>query len=170
MSNREPITLGAMHLSNTSTYETQRTNNFELVISGLGDEVTLSVSSTSLPTTGNEPIELSFGNSKVKVAGQATVDDASVVVKDVIGADIDSILSEWREQVYDPSTDKIGFAKDYKRQAYLYQYAPDGSHMRPWKLVGCWPSSYESSEFNYEGADKKEITLTLSVDKAYRVK
>lgn len=166
---REPITLGAMHLANTATYEVQRTNNFELVISGLSDEVTLSVSSTNLPTTGNEPIELSYGNSKVKVAGQATVDDVTVVVKDVIGADIDQLLLDWRYSVYDPKTDKIGWAKNYKRQAYLYQYAPDGTHMRPWKLIGCWPSSYESSEFNYEGADKKEITLTLSVDKAYRV-
>ena len=162
-----PITLGADHLSNSATFEVQRTNNFELVIEGFGEDFTLSVEGTNLPTVSNEPIELSYGNSKVKVAGQATYDDVTVTVKDVIGADMELKLWEWRKQVYDPETDKVGWAKDYKRGAYLYQYAPDGTYLRPWKLKGCWPSTFESAEYAYEGGDKKVVTLTLSVDKAY---
>ena len=96
---RMPITLGPMHLSNNKTYEVQRTNHFEVQFDGLGQEFTLAVQSCPLPTITNEPTEISFGNSKVKVAGQATFEDIEIQVLDLIGADIEAKLWEWRKSV-----------------------------------------------------------------------
>ena len=163
-------TLSPMHLSNNKTYEVQRTNNFEVQIDGLSQRVTLAVQSCPLPTVSNDPIELSFGNSKVKVAGQASYEDVELTVLDLIGADIEKVLSEWRKQVYDPETDKIGFAEDYKRNGKIYQYAPDGSHVRTWKIIGAWPTNLNPGDMNYEGSDKKVISMTLSIDKAYIIR
>lgn len=129
-----PITLGPMHLSNSKAYEVQRTNHFEVEFDGLGQDFTLSVESCPFPVVGNEVLELSYGNSKVKVAGQATFEDIEIVVKDAIGADIEMSLWNWRKLVYDPETDKVGWAADYKRNGRVYQYAPDGTHIRTWKI------------------------------------
>ena len=162
-----PSAIGPMHLSNNRHYEVQRTNNFEVVFEGLSEEVTLSVASCSLPNVSNEPLEISHGNSKVKVAGQANFDDVSLVVNDMIIADIEKQLYAWRKKVFDPETMKIGWAEDYKKNGRLYQYGPDGTVSRVWRLIGCWPTGFESTEFNYEGADKKQITMPIAIDQAY---
>ena len=65
--------LGAMFMSNNKTYEVQRTNNFEVIFEGLSDNITLAVTSCPIPTTSNDPIELPYGNSKIKVAGAAYI-------------------------------------------------------------------------------------------------
>lgn len=165
-----PIALGAMHLSNNKNYEVQRTNNFEVVIDGLGQDVTLSVQVCPFPSESNEVIELSYGNSKVKVAGQAAIEDIEIQCLDYIGLDTEAKLAEWRKQVYNPETDKIGWAADYKRNGYVHQYAPDGTHTRTWKIIGVWPSAFNPGENNQEGSDKKMMSLTLSVDKAHIVR
>lgn len=162
-----PLTLGPMHLSNNRKFEIQRTNNFEVVFEGMSDDITLSVASCSLPNISNDPIELPFGNSKVKVAGQAQFEDVSLVVNDYIVADIEQQLWAWRKQVFDPTTMAVGWAESYKHNGRLYQYGPDGTVLRMWRLIGAWPTSFESAEFNYDGSDKKQITMTVSVDQAY---
>lgn len=162
-----PLAIGPMHLSNNRTFEVQRTNNFEVVFEGLSEDITLSVSSFSPVNISNEPIELSYGNSKVKVAGQAAFDDASLVVNDYIVADIEKQLNDWRNQVFNPETMTIGWAEDYKRNGRLYQYGPDGTVQRVWRLIGAWPTGLEMSEFNYEGSDKKQVTMPMAVDQAY---
>lgn len=165
-----PISMGAMHMSNNKNYEVQRTNNFELVIDGMSQTFSLSVQGTPIPTTTNEVIELAYGNAKVKVAGQATFEDLEITCLDFITADIEAEINEWRKLVYDPATDKIGWAENYKKNGFLYQYAPDGTHVRSYKIIGCWPTSFAPGEFNQDGSDKKMMTLTISVDKCFPIR
>ena len=158
--------LGPMFMSQSYAFEVQRTNNFEVVLQGFPPEFTLAVESSPSPVISNDPIELAYGNSKVKVAGQATFDDFDIQIKDFIDADMEMYLYDWRGQVYDPWTDRIGWAKDYKRNGFLHQYAPDGTCQRSWKLWGVWPTNFNGGDFQYDGGDKKLISMTLSVDKA----
>lgn len=158
--------LGPLFMSANYAYEVQRTNHFEVVLAGFPEDFTLSVESTASPSISNETIELAYGNSKVKVAGQATFDDFEITCKDFIDARMEELLYEWRGQVYDPLSDRIGWAQDYKRDGYLHQYAPDGTCRRSWKLLGVWPTTFNGGDFAYDGSDKKLISMTLSVDKA----
>ena len=57
-----------------------------------GDIIELACDTAGLPTVTNDPIELDYGNSNVKVAGKATVDDVTVAVKDFIEPDVEKIL------------------------------------------------------------------------------
>jgi sugar lactone lactonase YvrE len=70
--------------------------------------------------------------------------------------------------VYDAATDTIGWAADYKKTGIVYEFSPDGSVVRTWRLEGCWPSSVAFGEFSNDGADKKTITITVTYDKAFR--
>ena len=58
-----------MHLSDNRNYEVQRTNHFEVQFAGLGEDFTLAVESFPIPSDTSEVQEISYGNSKVKLAG-----------------------------------------------------------------------------------------------------
>lgn len=168
------------HMSAQSAYEVQRTNNFAVYIDMgqtsrttsnkkflTGDLITLAVESCPLPDISNPTIELAYQNSKVKVAGQAEFGDIDLVVKDFITTDVERLLWDWRLQVYNPQTGQVGWAEHYKKNGYISQYAPDGTHERSWRLVGLWPQNLQLGELNYDGGDKKTITMTLAVDFAW---
>ena len=159
----------AMFMSAASNYEVQRTNNYRIIFDHDIDPnqyIELACTSTGLPTVSNDPIELSYGNSKVKVAGQANVDDISVTVKDFIEADIEKALWAWRQKVYNTKTGKVGWAVNYKKDVTIVQYGPNGEVKRKWVAKGVWPTSLDLGELSNDGADVKQITMNLSVDNA----
>lgn len=161
--------MSAMYMSNARQYEVQRMNHFEVLIEGLSNVVVpLAVESFSLPDVSISPIELAHGNTKVKVAGLADTPDSSLTVKDFIVPDIEGLLYDWFQQVYEFRTGKIGWASVYKKNATFYEYAPDGTNPRVWKLIGMWPSTMTFGEFGYESGDKRQISTTLQVDQSYR--
>ena len=172
--------LNAAFMSMDSTYEVQRTNNFRFIVdlsefsnnttSSSGDIIELACDSTGLPTVSNDPIELDYGNSQIKVAGKATTDDITVAVKDFIEPDVENILWQWRMKVYNPKTGKVGWANNYKRTCMIVQYGPNGEVLRKWQCDGCWPTSLDLGELDYSSGDKKQISMNLSVDTAYLVR
>jgi len=165
-----PKTLDAMHMSENRDYEPQRTNHFEVQIVNVGDEtdVTMAVLSSPFPTISNDPIEVPYANTNVKFPGQTTFDDIDIELRDFIGAEIAQTMYDWRQEVFDIESGEMGFAADFKRRGYQYEYAPDGTHLRTWVLEGIWPNSVDYGEGNYDGSDAKNVTVTLSVDRAYR--
>ena len=71
----------------------------------------------------------------------------------------------WHDMVYDPLTDEIGYAKDYKKDGILTEYTAKGDFVRQWILQGCWPSQISLGDFNQEGGSVRQITVTLTYDK-----
>ncbi|AWD93025.1 tail tube protein [Bacillus phage vB_BceM-HSE3] len=160
--------LGPGFMANSTTYEVQRTNNFEVIVSDLPEILTLAVESFPLPTVSTSPIEVAYGNSKVKVAGSPEFSDGDLVVKDFITADIEKIINDWHRKVYNPKSDKIGWAAEYKKTVTVNEFGPNGEFVRSWILEGAWPSNVAYGDMSYESADKKNITMTLTYDKGYR--
>ena len=122
-------TLGASHLASAG-FEVQRTNNFEIQIDNVTKSrpLTLAVVSGFLPNESNEVISLNYGNTTITVAGKANVNGSgTLVVRDLVQEDMEQVIDEWRKSVYNKDTDGIGFAADYKKPAYVTQYAPDGT-------------------------------------------
>lgn len=160
--------LGASHLASQG-FEVQRTNNFEIQI----DNVTkvrpliLAVVSGFLPNESNEVISLNYGNTTITVAGKANANGSgSLVVRDLVQEDMEQVIDEWRATVYRKDTDQIGFAADYKKPAYVTQYAPDGTLKRVWQLEGVWPSAVDYGQVSYDSPGVKTINITLQYDKA----
>ena len=160
--------LGASHLASEG-YEVQRTNNFEIQIDNVSKvrSLILAVVSGFLPNESNEVISLNYGNTTITVAGKANANGSgSLVVRDLVQQDIEQVIDEWRASVYDKETDGIGFASDYKKDAYVTQYAPDGSLHRVWILEGVWPSAVDYGQVSYDNPGAKTISITLQYDKA----
>ena len=144
-------------------------NNFVLSIPGIGESeqvLTLAVVSAALPTESNEVITLNYGNTNVKVAGTANTEGGTVVVRDYLQKDMELIIDNWRKSVWNKDTDAIGFAANYKKQARIIQYAPDGTYERTWKIEGIWPSQVSYGDLSNNDGGVKEIQITLQYDKA----
>ena len=161
-------TIGASHLASAG-WEIQRKNNFSLSIPGIGENeevLTLAVVSAVLPTESNEVITLNYGNTNVKVAGTSNTEGGTMVVRDYLQKDVEQIIDNWRSQVWNKDTDAIGFAANYKKQARIVQYAPDGTYARTWKISGLWPSQVSYGDVSNNDGGAKEIQITLQYDKA----
>ena len=181
--------MGSYHLAdNPSLYEVARANNFEFVVTNLGDllraganetdnnayikgstaedVIRLSVESSSVPTYKQAVLSLRRGNSVMKFAGLPDFDDGSLVVRDFIGADTKSALMAWQNLSYNVLTEKVGLASDYKKDCYLVEYTPDYQKVRQWKMHGCWISGITEEEFSHETNDKKSCIVKIEYDSA----
>lgn len=167
--NVKPYQMGTYHMANDNAFEPQRSNNFEVQITGLGEDgktITLSVDSFDAPNITQNPIEVPYGNNKIKFAGTPSFADSSITTTDFIGKDVEKVLSNWQKLSYDYSTQKIGWAKDYKKTAYLIKYDPSGGTPRSWVLVGCWLSALNLGSFAQGNSEVRKINCTLTYDYA----
>lgn len=166
--------LGPMHVSANRNYEPQRTNNFQVEfynLPGAGtQEIMLATNDFSLPTISTPVVDVGHGNSKVHFAGQAEFSGMeSLQVVDYITTDIENIIKEWHLQVYNPETDKIGWAANYKKDGQVTEFAPDGTNLRNWKIKGAFPSAVNyGPTLSMDGAEVKKVEITISYDKAWR--
>ena len=179
---------GTYHMAdNPAMYEPQRTNNFEFMVTGLGNSILkagfnendnnaylsnpeavirLSVKSTSIPHFTQSTIEIKRGNTTLKYAGVPTFDSGQLVINDYIGTDAKMALMAWQNQSYNVVTEKVGLAKDYKHDCYLLEYTPDFQLVRTWKLYGCWISGLSESTYDVDSNGVNQVTATIQYDKA----
>lgn len=158
----------ARHLSSQKEYQVQLSNWFEIQIDGISESLCVLANTINLPERSNPAIEVSFGNSKAKIAGMVEFADASMTVMDAIVKDTQLEIQSWQDKIYNPETGAMGWVSDYKRDMVVVLHGPDGSYLRSTRYVGVWPSSVSFGELSNESADKVMVTMTLSYDRAYR--
>ena len=177
-----PLQLGAYHMIDRREWEPQRTNNFEIQFPGLNglisidqnialpdnatDLLTLSVKSVSYPNTNIGKLQVYYGNNSINFAGKPEYGECEIVVNDFIGIQTERIIMAWSRMVYDPKTEAIGWATEYKRDGYLMEYSPDGKIVRRTQLRGCFPGNVSPGSFDYTGNDIREISVTFYCDVA----
>lgn len=179
-------------------YEPQRTNNFELQITGLNtivragfseggtngfssdiwkrlgetetiQELILSIRSAFSPKTSISILEIPYGNTKTKFAGVPSYDTGTIVWNDYYDQDTELILKAWQSAAFDESTGAVGDAINYKRTAYLTMFSPSGRKARRWKLYNCWVSDVNGDDFSNENNNVRGLSATFVYDKAVRL-
>lgn len=158
---------------NQRKYQLQRKNHFEVFFGSnktisIDPELKFMVVSFPLPKETTEASDVNYFNQTIKTAGKTTFDTTSMVLRDTIDYDTELQFLNWRKQVYDPETGRMGLAADYKINAVVIEYTPNGEQYRKWELVGCWPSGIEYGELTYEDGGEKQLTVTIQYDYAYR--
>jgi len=148
-----------------------------------GQEVLkLSINKAFIPHFTLGTIEIKRGNSIVKFADTPTWDgNKTLEFQDFVGLETKTVLMAWQALAYDVMTDTQGRAGNYKldlngrkvsRQGYkkdctLVEYTPDFQVVRYWKLIGCWISSLQESDFDVTNSGGgRQITCTFEYDRA----
>lgn len=175
---------GTGHMVGKDAWEPQRVNNFEVVIEGLdtlvvagtadgtsqnygsvAERIMLSVDSFSAPTIEIAQITTQYANNSIKWAGKPEFPNSTLVINDYIGMRVEQLLAAWFRCAYDFQTENIGLARNYKKTAYLIEYAPDGSEARTWRLEGCWLASFQLGDWNQAGNEQRKLNATLVYDR-----
>jgi len=163
-----PIQLVADHVGSLH-WEPQRINNALLHIADLeGDEdLVLALQSFPLPKQTSNIVEIGYVNEKRKFAGVPTFDDLSVIYRDYVDKNVAQMLWRWRKLVYDPQTGRIGLKSQYAKNGWVEMFAPNGDFIRRYEMIGCWPSGMDPGDIDLAGDDAIQITMTLTIDKAF---
>lgn len=150
-------------------FEPQLSNRFLMEIYGLAsgdlDVIVLALNNLTPPVISVEPTTIPFGNEERKVAGRATFDDITLNLKDFVDAPVRDAMHRWFEQVYDPNTGLMGYARDYKKEGSIIMTGPDGESQRVYNLIGIFPTSLNPGSFDMGGAENIEIDMSISIDK-----
>jgi len=158
--------IGAYHMIGDDAYEPQRKTNFYLHLYGIGNEdlVTLCTASVGGINFGVNPIEVPYGNTKVKFAGLPDFQDMSITFNDFVGKDTQKVLYDWYCKVFNTGTQIIGRASQYKKEGLLVETAPDGTQARSWTLHGAWPKDFQTDNLEYGSDGQVKINMTLVMD------
>jgi hypothetical protein len=169
--------LHSQHLAQKGgAFEEQRGNNALITIYeidgndksfGNTDLLTLSLQSFPVPKTNVDVFESSWLNEKRKFAGLPSFDDIEIVFKDFVDIETAQVLKAWHEKVYNPVTGQIGLARDYKKNATVQLFAPDGSFSRFYSISGMFPLTFNPGDIDMTSAEPLKITINFSVDKVY---
>ncbi len=164
------MAITAQHLApQGGGFEPQRAFDFEVVLVGVpnAENVRLAVEQMFVPSMQNNTINIAYMGEDRKVAGRASAQGGSLVVKDFVDEGIAQALESWRKLVYNAETGAIGWARDYKKQAFLRLLAPDGTSPRTYKLEGVWPSNLTASNLSYSQSGVVQLTLALVFDRYF---
>lgn len=172
--NQSAVVLTATRF-NTKKFQLQRKNHFEVqfVMTEENDfqidpDLRFMLVSFPLPKETTESSDVSYFNQTIKTAGKTTFDTTTMVLRDAIEYDTEKNFLEWRKRVYDPETGKMGLAAEYKCNAKVFEYTPNGEEYRSWTLIGCWPSGIDYGEMTYDDGGEKQLSVTICYDYAYR--
>ena len=180
---------GAYHLAaNPATFEIQRDNNFEFVVTNLdgilkpgadGTEANARIANAQevlrfatvgapFPNFTINTIPIRRGNSVMQAAGLPTFNGGSFKINDYIGCNSKDILLAWQYLAYNPVTERIGRMSEYKKDCYLLEYTPDYKEVvRTWVIKGAFVTGVTQNDYDQEGGNKVTATATIIYDAAY---
>ena len=179
----ENSTRNMWHLTNNdqgrALYEPARSTDFELFVYGLSDLVEgtseeeaqevirIAVATAPVPHYTINPIRQRRGNSTQTFAGTPEFDQGEIQLYDWIGVNTKSILLAWQKKASNLETGKTGILTDYKKNAVLCEYSPDGQIVRAWDIYGCWINAVREDPFNHaDNQAERRITATMQYDMA----
>lgn len=169
------MVLTAQHIGQNGAFEPQRSNAFTFEVdvpySGGRTLISLALNSAFIPKFETEVFTIDYMNEQVQFAGKPkTAQSGNIKLIDYVDQNVRNALLSWYYQVYNPTNGAVGLAGNYKRDAYIVTFGPEGSYTRMYKLVGAFPSVIEGSELNYSDAKQVEITVTIAYDKVIPLK
>ena len=169
-------------LSNKAKFEPGRTSDFILKIKFTRDlydmegelvctaddaqeDLALSLRDYTGPQLTVDPIPLRTGNGIINYAGQPTVANSAISFTDYIGMKTEMILLAWYSMAHNIMNDKIGFKEYYSQDGILYKWAPNGTRVISWWLLGCWINEYNQGQFSRQNPELRQFSTTIIYDK-----
>jgi len=170
------VALTAGHIGQTGgSFEPQRSNAFTFEVdvpyAGGKELIRLSLASAFMPKYEGETFQVEYMNEQVKFFGRPVVaQEGTIKLKDYVDQNSRDALLSWYKLCYNWENGAVGLAYQYKRDAHIITFAPEGSYTRLWKLQGCFIKSIEFGELTYGEAKPTEISVVVSYDKPIPLK
>lgn len=163
------------HMLGVDTYVPLTTNNFEIRVYNMdgsspasySDLLTLSTSEIGSIKESQDSITVHYGNGVIKFPSKVTFDDVSWTLNCYCSPNVLESLREWRKEVYDPTTEKMGLPSQYMKQVYFIRYDGQGNVRDVIKCPGTWIKDLDNGgNMSQQGGDLVKVSLTLVISKA----
>lgn len=168
-----PLALGTNHMLGVDSYVPLTTQNFEIRLynmdgstpSGNSDLLTLSTKEIGEISEEQDTITVHYGNGIIKFPSKINFPDVTWRLNCFCSPNVLGALREWRKQIFDPVTERIGLPTEYMRTAYIIRYDGQGNERDVLRLPGVWLSSLTYGDMNQQGGDVVQCSVGLVVSK-----
>lgn len=155
-------------------YTPLTTNNFEIRVYNMdgtspteySDLLTLSTDSIGEISEEQDIITVHYGNGVIKFPSKVTFSDVEWTLNCYCTPNVLESLREWRKQVFDPQTERMGLPSEYMRQVYFIKYDGQGNVRDVIRCPGTWIAGLKNGEMNQEGGSIVRVSTTLVISRA----
>lgn len=118
------------------------------------------------PSMETEEVEIGWINATRYLAGKTKFGTIDLTLHDPIAPSGAQQVMEWLRLVYESVSARGGYSDFYKRDCQLKMLDPVGTIVELWDLKGCFPTSINFNDLDYNVSDMTEISLTMRFDNA----
>lgn len=168
-----PLAMGVNGMLGVDAYVPLTTNNFEIRIYGLdggsptenADLLTLSTAEIGEIQEEQDVITVHYGNGQVKFPAKVSFADVDWTLNCYCSPNVLQALRDWRQQVYNTRTEKMGLPTAYMRTVYFIKYSGDGTVRDVIKAPGVWIKGLSNGAMDQEGGSLVQAKVTLVISK-----
>lgn len=152
--------------------------NFEIRIynmdgstpSEFSDLLTLSTDEVGNISEEQDTIVVHYGNGLIKFPSKVTFSDVTWTLNCYCEPNVLESLREWRRQVYDPATERMGLPSEYMRQVFFIKYDGQGNVRDVIRCPGTWIGALDNGAMNQTGGDVVKVSVPLVISRAIYLK
>jgi hypothetical protein len=172
-----PLAMGTNHMLGIDNYVPLMQQNFEIRIYNMdgsspaefSDLLTLSTKEVGEVEENQDSITVHYGNGLIKFPNKVDYSDLNWTLQCYTSPNVLEALRDWRRQIYDPTTEKMGLPSQYMRQVYFIKYDGQGNTRDVIKCPGTWIKDLKNGSMNQSG-DLVEVGVTFVISRAIYLK
>lgn len=130
------------------------------------DLLTLSTAEIGEITEEQDVITVHYGNGLIKFPSKVSFSDVDWTLNCYCSPNVLGALRDWRKQVFDPNTERMGLPTEYMRTVYFIKYDGQGNPRDVIKCPGVWIRGLKNGSMNQEGGSLVQVGVTLVISKA----
>lgn len=170
--------LNSRHMLGIDNFVPLTTNNFEVRIYNMdgssptefSDLLTLSTDEVGEIAEEQDSIVVHYGNGLIKFPSKVTFSEVDWTLNCYCEPNVLNALREWRRQVYDPDTEKMGLPSQYMRQVYFIKYDGQGNVRDVIRCPGTWIGALRNGAMNQAGGELVKVTVPFVISRAIYMK
>lgn len=174
----QPLAMGTNHMLGIDNYVPLTTNNFEIRIYNMdgssptefSDLLTLSTDEIGNIAEEQDTIVVHYANGIIKFPSKVTFSDVDWTLNCYCEPNVLEALREWRRQVYDPDTEKMGLPSQYMRQVWFIRYDGQGNIRDAIRCPGTWIGALDNGAMNQTGGEVVKVKVPLVISRAIYMK
>lgn len=169
----KPLKLGTNHMLGVDSYVPLTKNNFEIRIYNMdgssptefSDLLTLSTAEVGEIQESEDTITVHYGNGLIKFPSKVSYSDVTWSLNCYCEPNVLDSLRQWRKQIYDPATERMGLPSEYMRQVYFLRYDGQGNVRDGIRCPGTWIGALNNGGYTQEGG-LVQVSVPFIISKA----
>ena len=128
--------------------------------------LTLSTDEVGEIAEEQDSIVVHYGNGLIKFPSKVNYSDVTWTLNCYCEPNVLEAAREWRRQVYDPETERMGLPSEYMRQVFFIKYDGQGNVRDVIRCPGTWIGALSNGAMNQTGGEVVKIQVPFVISKA----